>query len=117
MQSSLDTKIEQQVEKSLQVYKEREERKYNVFEPTRDAKKKEDLENIMKIARSVKCEEIKVESFFRLGKPTEGKTRLVNVCLDSVTRKHKMLGGTKVLYEKEDRDYTSVWSMFSSPKT
>ena len=56
-----------------------------------------DLENIMDISRSVKCEEIKVESFFRLCKPTEGKTRLAKFCLDSVTSKHKMLEGTKVL--------------------
>ena len=98
IQSSLDTKIEQQVEKPLLAYKEREERKcniilHNVSEPTGDDKKKEDLESIMNIARSVKCDEIKVESFFRLGKPTEGKKRLIKVCLDSVSSKHKMLGG------------------------
>ena len=121
IQSSLDTKIEQQVEKSLLAYKEREERKcniilHNVSEPTGDDKKKEDLENIMGIVRSVKCEEIKVESFFRLGKPTEGKKRLIKVCLDSVNSKHKMLGGTKVLREKKDGDYTSVWSnIFITP--
>ena len=70
----------------------------------------------MDIVRSVKCEEIKVESFFRLGKPTEGKKRLIKVCLDSVNSKHKMLGGTKVLREKKDGDYTSVWSnIFITP--
>ena len=72
IQSSLDTKIEQQVGKSQQAYKEREERKCNIIlhdvtEPTGDDKKKEDLENIMDIARSVECEDIEVESFFRLG--------------------------------------------------
>ena len=70
----------------------------------------------MDIAKAVNCEEVKVESFFRLGKPTEGKKRLIKVCLDSVTSKHKMLGGTKVLREKEDGEYKSPWSnVFITP--
>ena len=63
----------------------------------------------MDIARSVKCEEIKVESFFKLGKHTEDKKKLIKVCLDFVNSKHKILGGTKVLRVKKDGDYTSVW--------
>ena len=69
----------------------------------------------MDIAWSVECEEIKVESFFRLGKTTEGKKRLIKVCLDSVTSKLKMLGGTKVLREKKDGDHKPYGVMFSLP--
>ena len=42
----------------------------------------------MDIARSVKCEEIKVESFFKLGKHTEDK-KLIKVCLDFVNSRHQ----------------------------
>ena len=121
MESGLDAKIEKQVEKSLLAFREREDRKcniilHNVAEPSSEDKKEEDQGHIEDIIRSVKCEEVKVESFFRLGKPADGKKRLIKVCLDSVSSKHKMLGGTKVLREKKDGEYTSKWSnVFITP--
>ena len=121
MESSLDAKIEKQVEKSLLAFREREDRKcniilHNVAEPTSEDKKEEDQGHIKDIIRSVKCEEVKVESFFRLGKPADGRKRLIKVCLDSVSSKHKMVGGTKVLREKKDGKYTPKWSnVFITP--
>lgn len=116
LEKDLGNKIEEQVEKSLHAYKEREERKCNVIlhnipEPKSvDNKKQEDCENIKDLFSSIQCEDVTPVSFFRLGKPLKDKTRLVKVCLDSVSNKHRLLGGTKILREKRDDEYVSKWS-------
>ena len=41
----------------------------------------------------MKCDDIEPKAFVRLGRPLDGKQRLLKVILDSVTNKHQLLGG------------------------
>ena len=63
----------------------------------------------------MKCDDIVPKAY--AGRPAEGKDRLIKVILGSVTDKHQLLGGTKLLRTK-DRDGNSShgWSnIFVTP--
>ena len=112
LENNMDVKIENKVEKALEAYRDREERKcnvilYNVPEPSLEIndKKSEDNNALLDIFKTVKCREAEVKSFIRLGKPLENKPRLMKVTLDTVSSKHKILGGSKLLRAKNNEGY------------
>ena len=106
LETKMEEKIEKQVEKAIEMYREREERKCNVIihnvpEPTTEHKKEEDNEKLREVFAVMKCDEIIPKSVVRLGRPIPGRIRLLKLTLDSVTCKHKLLGSTKCLREKD----------------
>lgn len=118
----MDKKIESQVEKAIESFRDREERKCNVIfhnipEPTASNKKEEDGGHLREILTAMKCEEINPKAFVRLGKPIEGKPRLMKVVLESVGNKHQFLSGTKLLRTKDgDGNVPHGWSnIFVTP--
>ncbi|MEW8548734.1 MAG: hypothetical protein AB2693_34970 [Candidatus Thiodiazotropha sp.] len=122
LEASMDSKIENRVEKAIDMYREREERKcniiiHNVPEPTTEDKKREDEGKIREIFAVVKCEDINLKSVVRLGRPISGKSRLMKVELDSVASKNKVLGGTRWLRAKDgDGNVAHGWSnVFITP--
>lgn len=116
LEDSINEKIEKKVEKSFDMYREREERKYNLIihnvpEPTTENKKQEDEVKIREIFAMLKCDEIIPMSIVRLGRPMTGRIRLVKITVDSVAFKHKLLGNTKSLREKDgDGNPLHGWS-------
>ena len=124
----MDSKIEKQVEKAIEMYREHAERKctviiHNVPEPTTENKRREE-EKIQGVFAAMKCDEIVPKSVVRLGKPTNRKIRLMKLSLDSVACKHKLLackhkllGNTKYLRAKDgDGNVNHGWSnMFITP--
>jgi hypothetical protein len=72
-------------------------------------KKETDAQSLRDIFQVVKCSDVKLDSFVRLGKPGV-KARLIKVHLESVNDKHKILSGTKYLREKRDHEYAHGWS-------
>ncbi|MEW8545309.1 MAG: hypothetical protein AB2693_17445 [Candidatus Thiodiazotropha sp.] len=122
LETTIDSKIDKQVEKAIEMYREREERKCNVImhnipEPTTDNKKREEEEKIRDIFAAIKCDEIVPKSLVRLGRPVNGRNRLVKLTLESVSCKHKLLGSTKYLRAKNgDGNVTHGWSnVFITP--
>ena len=65
----------------------------------------------------MKCDEIIPKSMSRLGKPINGRMRLLKLTLDSVACKHRLLGSTKYLREKDgDGNAIHGWSnVFITP--
>ena len=63
----------------------------------------------------MKCDEIVPKAY--AGRPAEGKDRLIKVILGSVTNKHQLLGGTKLLRTKDgDGNSSHGWSnIFVTP--
>ena len=49
----------------------------------------------------MKCTYIEPKAFVRLGRPLDGKQRIIKVILDSVTNKHQLLGGVTLLRTKD----------------
>lgn len=100
LESSIDDKIKTKVESSIEEFKEREERKcnviiHNITEPVGEDKKAEDMQKVEEIFKVIKCEDVVVKGFLRLGKPVAGRKRLVKVMVDTVSSKHQILGGDK----------------------
>ena len=120
---TLQSSVEKQVEKAINDYREREERKcnlivHNVPEPRVDSmdKKGDDELSLRRIFEITKTEEVEIVELTRLGKPTAGKDRLIKIELRSVSDKHKVLGGTKHLRTKVGNDYVHEWSkVFITP--
>ena len=123
LKESLQSAVEKQVEKAINDYREREDRKcnliiHNVPEPRPDSvdKKKEDENSIMHVFDITKSGEVKVVEFTRLGRPVAGKDRLLKVQMQTVADKHKVLGGTKHLRTKVGDEYAHKWSkVFITP--
>ena len=123
LKESLQSAVEKQVEKAINDYREREDRKcnliiHNVPEPRPDSvdKKKEDENSIMHVFDITKSGEVKVVDFTRLGRPVAGKDRLLKVQMQTVADKHKALGGTKHLRTKVGDEYAHKWSkVFITP--
>ena len=125
IRESLQCTVEKQVEKAINEYKEREDRKCNLIihnvtvpEPKSKSmdKKGDDESSVRRIFGITKCDEVKVVEFTRLGRPTAGKDRLLKVQLGSVADKHKVLDGTKHLRAKFGDDYAHEWSkIFITP--
>ena len=122
LKATMDTKIEKQVEKATEMYHEREERKcniiiHNVPEPITEDKKREEGEKICDIFAVMKCDEIMPKSVIRLGRPVDGRIRLLKLTLESVACEHKLLGGTKSLRAKDgDGNVKHGWSnVFITP--
>ena len=65
----------------------------------------------------MKCDDIVSKAFVKLGRPVDGKQRLINVVLGSVTNKHQLLSGTKLLRSKDkDGNSSHGWSnVFVTP--
>ena len=65
----------------------------------------------------MKCDEIMPKSVIRLGRPVDGRIRLLKLTLESVACKHKLLGGTKSLRAKDgDGNVNHGWSnVFITP--
>ena len=106
LEESIDEKIEIKVEKAIEAFRDREERKCNVIfhnvpEPTSENKKDEDSAKLREILAVMKCDDIVPKAFVRLGRPVDGKQRLIKVVLGSVTNKHQLLSGTKLLRSKD----------------
>lgn len=116
VEESMDNKIEKQVEKAIESFRDREERKCNVIihnvpEPTTPDRKTEDGEKLRDIFSVIKCDDVTPKMFVRLGKPINGKARLIKVVLESVSYKHQLLGGTKLLRTKDgDGNITHGWN-------
>ena len=122
LEESIDEKIKKKVEEAIESYREREERKCNVIfhnvpESSALNKKEEDGAKLREILAVMKCDEIEPKAFVRLGRPVEGRKRLVKVVLDSVSKKHQLLSGTKLLREKDgDGNIIHGWSnIFVTP--
>ena len=122
LEGSIDEKIEKQVEKAIKSYRDREDRKCNVIfhnipKSFSENKKEEDGKKLKDIFAVMKCNDIEPKAFVRLGRPLDGKQRLVKVILDSVTIKHQLLGGTKFLRTKDgDGNSSHGWSnIFVTP--
>ena len=122
LEESIDDKIEKQVEKAIEAFRDREERKCNVIihnvpESATENRKEEDSAKLKEIFAVMKCEDVKAKSFVRLGRPIDGQQRLIKVVLGSVTNKHQLLGGTKLLRTKDgDGSSTHGWSnVFVTP--
>ena len=118
----MDSRIEAQVDKAIDRYREREERKcniilHNVPEPTSEDKKHEEKVKIREIFAVMKNEDIEPKIMVRLGQPRNNKPRLLKVVLDSVNSKNKLLGSTKWLRAKTgDRNIPHGWSnVFLTP--
>ncbi|MES9879910.1 MAG: hypothetical protein ABW185_03415 [Sedimenticola sp.] len=116
LENSIDEKVHKRVENAIEEFREREERKYNVIihnipEPTTDDKKKEDIEKVQNIFSTIECDDVVPKAFVRLGRPGSNKPRLLKVMLESVSSKHRLLGGTKFLRQKNgDGSVAHGWS-------
>ena len=64
-------------------------------------KKEEDGEELREILAIMKCDDVVPKAFVRLGRPVNGRQRLIKVILSSVTNKHQLLGETKLLRTKD----------------
>ncbi|VDI20975.1 Hypothetical predicted protein [Mytilus galloprovincialis] len=113
VESSMDVKIDQRVERAFESFRDREERKcnliiHNVPEPdcSTDNKKRDDEISLKDILHTVQSDEVEIKSFIRLGKPNESKPRLMKVTVGSVVNKHKVLGNSKLLRRKNSDGYT-----------
>ena len=122
LEGSIDEKIEKQVEKAIELYRDREDRKCNVIfhnipESFCENKKEEDGRKLRDVLAVMKCNDIEPKAFVRLGRPIDGKQRLTKVILDSVTNKHQLLGGAKLLRAKDgDGNSSHGWSnIFVTP--
>ena len=118
----MDSKSEAQVDKAIDRYREREERKrsiklHNVPEPMSEDKKHEEKVKIREIFAVIKNEDIKPKTVVRLGQPRNNKPRLLKVVLDSVNSKNKFFGSTKWLRTKNgDGNIPHGWSnVFLTP--
>ena len=122
IKGTVEDVVQEKVENAIREFKEREDRKCNVIihnvpepRPESETKKEDDEKCLKEILSVVKCEDIEMSSFVRLGTPG-GKTRLVKVTLGTVTDKHRILGGTKYLREKKKDEYVHNWSkVFITP--
>ena len=65
----------------------------------------------------MKCDDIVSKAFVKLGRPVDGKQRLIKLVLGSVTNKHQLLSGTKLLRSKDkDGNSSHGWSnVFVTP--
>ena len=122
LEESIDEKISKQVEKAIESFRDREDRKCNVImhnvpESTSENKKEEDGEKLGKNLAIMKCDDIAPKAFVRLGRPVNGRQRLIKVILSSVINKHQLLGGTKLLRTKDgDGNSTHGWgNIFVTP--
>ena len=74
---------------------------HNIPEPSTENKKQENELKLQEVFAIMKCDEIIPKSMARLGKPINGRMRLLKLTLDSVACKHRLLGSTKYLREKD----------------
>ena len=109
------------VEEAITEFKERDERKlninvHNVPEPLSNSenKKDDDLSNLKDIFKVTRCE-VEVKEIIRMGKPGP-KARLIKVKVGSLEDKHRILGGTRFLRQKQGDEYAHKWgSIFITP--
>lgn len=122
IKESLEEVVKERVEKAINDFKDREDRKcniiiHNVPEPSNGSenKKQDDQASLSDILAVIKCEDVGLEGFVRLGTPG-GRPRLIKAVLRNVTDKHRILGGTKLLRQKTDKEYSSTWNnVFITP--
>ncbi|WAR05168.1 hypothetical protein MAR_020537, partial [Mya arenaria] len=122
LKKSMDVAICDRVELAIKSYREREERKCNVIihnVPEPDAgsenKKEDDEICIKKIMEVIDCQDVNIVKSVRLGAPGT-KPRLIKVQLDSVSDKHHVLGGTRLLRTKRGEEYAHAWNkVFITP--
>ena len=86
LEGSIDEKIEKQVDKAIESYRNREDRKCNVIfhnipESFCENKKEEDGRKLRDVLAVMKCDDIEPKAFVRLGRPHDGKQRLLKVIL------------------------------------
>ena len=123
LKNTLQSVVEEQVEKAITEYREREERKLNIIihnvpEPRAEStdKKGDDEISLKEILLTTKCVGLKNFDFVRLGRPSDGRDRLIKVTLGSVSDKHRVLGGTRYLRAKIGQVYAHRWSkIFITP--
>ena len=119
---SLDKTVSEKVEDAIKQYREREDRKCNVIlhnipEPATESqsKKEDDKKSIMEVFGVMGCKDVQILQHVRIGTPSS-RSRLIKVQLGSVSEKHKVLGGTKLLRAKQGENYAHKWSkVFVTP--
>ena len=117
LQETLDSKVEDKVEKSLRAFRDREERKCNLIihnlcesdSVDKEARLQYDRSQLESLLDIVGAGDVTVKSFIRLGKRKEegeatAKPRLILLTVDTVYNKQKILKGAKNLRTKDEED-------------
>lgn len=122
LKMSIEKTVSEKVEDAINQYREREDRKCNIIlhnipEPVGESqtKKEDDKKSIMEVFDTIECREVQIVHHVRIGTPGN-RSRLIKVQLGSVSEKHRVLGGTKLLRAKQGGDYAHRWSkVFITP--
>lgn len=109
--------VKEQVQKGINEYRERENRKFNLIlhnvpesqKEDVEERRDEDIESADEIMAEIGCSDIKIETAIRLGKVTEGKTRLLKVRLPSSTKKRVALSNAKRLRQSSSDTLKKVF--------